>query len=220
MSGDEPFLSRWSRRKIEARSPERDAAADEVAAAPAPAPVDAHPDAPPAGPAALPPVDSLTTESDFAPFMAPGVDGGVRQQALKTLFSDPRYNVMDMLDVYVDDYSKPDPLPDSWLENLEQVSRLGDRAGRDREEAERKEAERKAVEQEAAQREAALADGGDGGDGGDAPGESRPSGETEAPAVETDTPAGSCRDSPAPGGAPLPGNDAPDVPRENPTVRG
>ena len=47
---------------------------------------------------------------------------------------------MDMMDVYVDDYSKPDPLPDSWLEKLEQVSRLGDRAGRDREEAERRKA--------------------------------------------------------------------------------
>jgi hypothetical protein len=169
MSGDEPFLSRWSRRKIEARTPERGAAAAAVVAAPAS--VDAAPDALPAEPVALPPVDSLTPESDFAPFMAPGVDGGVRQQALKTLFSDPRYNVMDMLDVYVDDYAKPDPLPDSWLEKMEQVSRLGDRAGRDREEA-----ERKAAELEEAQHNAALADRGDLAD------ESRRVGQTDTPA--------------------------------------
>ena len=73
----------------------------------------------------------------------------MRRQALKTLFSDPRYNVMDMMDVYVDDYSKPDPLPESWLEKLEQVSRLGDRAGRDREEAQRRKALAEAREADA-----------------------------------------------------------------------
>jgi len=75
---------------------------------------------------ALPPVESLTPESDFTPFMAREVDAGVKRQALKTLFSDPRFNVMDGLDVYIDDYSKPDPLPEGWLEKLNQVARLGD----------------------------------------------------------------------------------------------
>ncbi len=72
--------------------------------------------------------------------MAPDVDGDVRRQALKTLFSDPRYNVMDMMDVYVDDFSKPDPIPAAWMDQLQQLSRLGDRAGRDREEEERRKA--------------------------------------------------------------------------------
>jgi len=92
-------------------------------------------------------VESLTPESDFTPFMAADVDGGVRREALKTLFRDPRFNVMDMMDVYVDDYSKPDPIPASWMDKLEQLSRLGDRAGRDREEAER----RRALAQEVAE---------------------------------------------------------------------
>ncbi len=139
MAGKEDFLSRWSRRKVEARSD---------APAPAPALPADRPDPEPAGEAArspaakppLPAVESLTPESDFAPFMAADVDGGVRRQALKTLFSDPRFNVMDMMDVYVDDYSKPDPIPESWMGKLEQLSRLGDRAGRDREEAERRRA--------------------------------------------------------------------------------
>jgi hypothetical protein len=139
VAGKEDFLSRWSRRKVEARSD---------APVPAPALPADRPDPEPAEEAARPPavkpplpaVESLTPESDFAPFMAADVDGGVRRQALKTLFSDPRFNVMDMMDVYVDDYSKPDPIPESWMGKLEQLSRLGDRAGRDREEAERRRA--------------------------------------------------------------------------------
>jgi hypothetical protein len=57
---------------------------------------------------------------------------------------------MDMMDVYVDDYSKPDPLPESWLGKLEQMSRLGDRAGRDREEEARRKAEKEAADATAA----------------------------------------------------------------------
>jgi hypothetical protein len=82
--------------------------------------------APPQPPAPLPPVESLTPESDFAPFLREGVEEAVKRRALKTLFQDPRFNVMDGLDVYIDDYSKPDPLPEGWLEKLNQVARLGD----------------------------------------------------------------------------------------------
>jgi hypothetical protein len=71
-------------------------------------------------------VESLTPESDFTPFMRNEVDPGVRRQALRTLFRDPRFNVMDGLDVYIDDFSKPDPIPPDWLEKLNQVARLGD----------------------------------------------------------------------------------------------
>jgi hypothetical protein len=38
------------------------------------------------------------------------VDPAIKRQALKKLFSDPRFNVMDGLDVYIDDYSTPSPL--------------------------------------------------------------------------------------------------------------
>lgn len=69
--------------------------------------------------------------------MAKGVDDLVRRKALKTLFSDPHFNVMDRMDVYIDDYSIADPLPPDWLDKLEQVTHLGDKAGRDRAEAER-----------------------------------------------------------------------------------
>src|SRR5262249_48088579 len=75
---------------------------------------------------ALPPVESLTAESDFTPFMQPGVDPGLKREALKALLGDPRFNVMDGLDVYIDDYSKPDPMPVEWLEKLNQMKRLGE----------------------------------------------------------------------------------------------
>lgn len=141
MAGEDSFLSRWSRRKSEAKDPSR-AVPPEPARVPAAA-VPAAPQAVPTQPAApqpLPAIDTLTPESDFTPFMGSEVDGDVRRQALKTLFRDPHFNVMDMMDVYVDDYSKPDPIPESWMGKLEQLSRLGDRAGRDREEAERQKA--------------------------------------------------------------------------------
>jgi len=58
----------------------------------------------------LPPVESLTIDSDFSAFMEPKVDEALKRRALKQLFRDPHFNVMDGLDVYIDDYSKPDPI--------------------------------------------------------------------------------------------------------------
>ena len=69
----------------------------------------------------LPPIDSLTIDSDFSPFMAKDVDATVRQSALKKLFRDPRFNVMDGLDVYIDDYSKPDPIEPEIVRTLVQA---------------------------------------------------------------------------------------------------
>jgi hypothetical protein len=123
MSGED-FLSRWSRRKHAAKTgvKEESQAPATGVAPPAASPVQAEPQ--PAPP--LPPVESLTPESDFTPFMRSEVDPGLRRQALRTLFRDPRFNVMDGLDVYIDDYSKPDPIPPDWLGKLNQMARLGD----------------------------------------------------------------------------------------------
>jgi uncharacterized protein DUF3306 len=118
MVDEENFLKRWSRRKLEK-------AREEPAAAPAPAD---RPQPPPAGavtgashpaPAELPAVDSLRgLASDYKEFLNPQVDENLRRSALKKLFHDPHFNVMDGLDVYIDDYSKPDPIPESMLKGL------------------------------------------------------------------------------------------------------
>ena len=57
--------------------------------------------------------------------MKPDVDPTVRQAALKKMFTDPHFNVMDGLDIYIDDYSKPDPLPPGMLERMVQSDMLG-----------------------------------------------------------------------------------------------
>ncbi|MFW7346570.1 MAG: DUF3306 domain-containing protein [Pigmentiphaga sp.] len=61
---------------------------------------------------------ALTHDSDFSPFMRPAVEPDVKLAALKKLFSDPHYNVMDGLDVYIDDYSSPEKLPASTLRQM------------------------------------------------------------------------------------------------------
>jgi Protein of unknown function (DUF3306) len=123
------FLSRWSRRKLAAKAAPQPPSAEAIVPAtpsvtPPPAPAEAQPQRAESAP--LPPVESLTPESDFTPFMKAEVDGATRRATLKTLFTDPRFNVMDGLDVYIDDFSKADPLPEGWLEKMYQSTRLGD----------------------------------------------------------------------------------------------
>ena len=110
-------LSRWSRRKLEAARAQS-APVREVAPAPvAPGQQAPQPSAPEAS-AALPPIESLSIESEFAPFFKPGIPESTRRAALKQLFRDPRFNIMDGLDVYIDDYSKPDPIPPEMMKQL------------------------------------------------------------------------------------------------------
>ena len=60
-------------------------------------------------------VKRLTKDSDFKPYMAQNVGADVRNAAMKKLFADPHFNVMDGLDIYIDDYSKSDPIPEAML---------------------------------------------------------------------------------------------------------
>lgn len=79
-------------------------------------------------PESMPTMDdvlNLTKDSDFSAYVKPGVDPQVQQAAMQKLFSDPRYNIMDGLDIYIDDYSKPDPIPLDMLKKLNQSHMLG-----------------------------------------------------------------------------------------------
>lgn len=108
----QPFLSRWSQRKLDA--------AKEAAAPKATPPATASPAvARGAAKPELPPVESLKgLASEYREFLRPEVDEKLRQAALKKLFHDPHFNVMDGLDTYIDDYSKPDPIPDAMMKTL------------------------------------------------------------------------------------------------------
>lgn len=130
----EGFLGRWSQRKQDVRE-------GKPLAEPVQKPVQANVDAAPAlatlqtvnqadqtitvaadkPEVALPTMEDvrlLTPDSDFAPFVARNVSPEVRNTAMKKLFTDPHYNVMDRLDIYIDDYSKPDPMPLSMIRQM------------------------------------------------------------------------------------------------------
>jgi hypothetical protein len=85
--------------------------------------VEGRVEAPP--PLTLEDVAALTPESDYARFAAREVTAEVKNAALRKLFADPRYNVMDGLDVYTGDYAKPDPIPNSMLRQLASAKFLG-----------------------------------------------------------------------------------------------
>ena len=129
------FLGRWARRKTDvlqgkpvAESPvvvPRTPVAADAGSRSLPLPSTPAGDTPAATTAdaeapalSLDDVKLLTKDSDFAPYMAPSVDTGVRNAAMKKLFSDPHFNVMDGLDIYIDDYSIADPIPESMLRQM------------------------------------------------------------------------------------------------------
>jgi hypothetical protein len=56
--------------------------------------------------------------------MKRGVLPELRQAALKKLFADPHFNVMDGLDIYIDDYTRPDPIAASVIDQLVQFRNL------------------------------------------------------------------------------------------------
>ena len=126
------FFGRWSRRKQEARDgkPLVEPGAPQPLAPAEQGPEPTSPTAPtpcaqePALPT-LADAQALTAQSDFRPFVARGVAPGVRNAAMKKLFSDPHFNAMDGLDTYIGDYSKPDPLPLALLRQMASAHFLG-----------------------------------------------------------------------------------------------
>lgn len=136
------FLSRWSQRKQDIRQgrtvvdepakPIPPALSDKAPAADAKKPVTdvaalastdtgAAQDAADAPEAKLPTLDDvaqLTPESDFSSFVAQGVPPDVRNAAVKKLFADPRYSLIDGLDIYLEDYSLPSPLSAAMLAKM------------------------------------------------------------------------------------------------------
>lgn len=80
----------------------------------------------------------LTPDADFSAFVGKGVDKSVQRLALKTLFADPHFNLIDGLDVYMNDYNKASPLTPVMLASLQHaqglVARLLDDQSKDAEE--------------------------------------------------------------------------------------
>lgn len=103
-AGDEAFFSRWSRLKqAESQAVEpvdQDAAATEEEQLPKLTDAD------------MPPLESLTEESDYSGFLSPEVTEQLRQQALQKLFRSACFNVCDGLDDYAEDFTSFEKLGD------------------------------------------------------------------------------------------------------------
>jgi len=168
----ESAYRRWSRRKQRAREsvsgPARDERAAHAgsdgarvdAAAPAsrrevePAPAKALTDAD------MPDPDSLGEDDDYSGFLSPGVSEALRNRALRKLFLSGRFNQLDGLDDYAEDFTRFEPLGAIVTADMRHAAEL--QAQR----AKEKLARRHAAGSEAAD---ALPPEGAAGDGGEQP---------------------------------------------------
>ena len=98
-SGDEDFLSRWSRLKHTQRTDNMEAAQEEEPQALVEqdefAPCDED----------MPAIETLTEESDYTGFLSPNVSEELRSLALRKLFHSTAFNVCDGLDDYAEDFT-------------------------------------------------------------------------------------------------------------------
>jgi hypothetical protein len=125
MAADE-FFARWARRKSDAPhdpapAPDADASTtatrtvadasqiDDSKAKPLPS---------------LEDVANLGHDSDYSIFMASGVDEAVKRSAMKKLFTNPHFNIMDGLDIYIGDYNKFEPITPEILAALNHAKAL------------------------------------------------------------------------------------------------
>ena len=129
MSHAEDFFSRWARRKAEVQRggeamPQEPVRPESFDAAQR-RPVEGHGEATAAPPPTLDDVATLAPGDEVSRFVARGVDEAVKRAAVKKLFTDPHFNLMDGLDIYIDDYGKPDPIPAAMLRQMNQSRSLG-----------------------------------------------------------------------------------------------
>ncbi len=106
---DEPFISRWSRRKLseeEESLPTEEQLAEAVPETPSPTDAD------------MPPLESLNEQSDYSGFLSPKVSEALRQQALQKLFSSAGFNLCDGLDDYAEDFTRFEKLGDLITSDL------------------------------------------------------------------------------------------------------
>jgi hypothetical protein len=131
----EGFFHRWSRLKAggagEPAPASTRADTDTAGLLPPLSQTTPHPPVAPApseeGERALPTIEDvacLDANSDFSAFVTNGVDKAVQRLAMKKLFADPHFHVMDGLDIYIDDYNKPDPLSEAMLASLKHAKNL------------------------------------------------------------------------------------------------
>lgn len=102
---DEGFISRWSRRKEQARAPEPEGDAQDAGPAENQAPPAGGPDEAEIV-AQLPDIESLDETSDFTVFMKEGVPQALKRQALRKLWRvNPVFSFLDGMNEYDEDFT-------------------------------------------------------------------------------------------------------------------
>lgn len=109
----ESFLQRFHRLKSEARREEQ-AEAGESARPPGETVTDgaSAPETPAPTDADMPPIESLTPDSDYRGFLSAQVSESLRRAALRKLFHSAAFNVIDELDDYAEDFTRFQALGD------------------------------------------------------------------------------------------------------------
>ncbi|MDH3693500.1 MAG: DUF3306 domain-containing protein [Gammaproteobacteria bacterium] len=97
---DEGALSRWSRRKQQALEQSEKV----LPAAPVVDEAETETEQPVLTDADMPPVENLSEDSDYSGFLSPGVSEELRALALRKLFRSAKFNIVDGLDDYDDDF--------------------------------------------------------------------------------------------------------------------
>lgn len=99
------FLSRWARVKADAKSPPAPEPERPVPAEAVEADAETMPELPDPE---LPDIETLTKDSDFAPFLRTGVPDHLRKAALSRLWaSDPLFSKAEVYDLHMEDYNQP-----------------------------------------------------------------------------------------------------------------
>jgi hypothetical protein len=116
------FFNRWARHKVGVPELGAPTPASVVPAA------SQQPSQPylaqPASAPTLSEVPGLTPDSDYSRFFAAGVDKTVQRAALKKLFADPHFNLIDGLDIFMGDYNIASPMPAAMLAALSHVQSM------------------------------------------------------------------------------------------------
>jgi hypothetical protein len=107
MESDTGFVSRWSRRKLDARKQDTE---EKSNAGEQQVPLQAV--QPPLTDADMPPIEKLTPDSDYSGFLSPEVSEELRKLALRKLFHGAEFNIRDGLDDYDSDYTSYTKLGD------------------------------------------------------------------------------------------------------------
>lgn len=151
---DEPFLSRWSRRKQEQdkAGETQDEHAESSLERP-PSGIDQTNDAaetsldksevvgngretPVLTDEDMPPIESLDEKSDYSGFMSPGVSSQLRKLALRKLFAGAGFNIRDGLDDYDEDFTNFEPLGDLVTSDMKHQAEMAEKRKREAEEKE------------------------------------------------------------------------------------